>query len=81
MPRRRRLAPAAALLLAACADATAPGGPAVPRRALTAAEASAVRASNTFAFDLLREVGAEPAHRGKNLVLSPYSGLAALGTQ
>jgi serpin B len=51
----------------------------VPRRALTAAEVRAVRASNAFAFDLLREVGAEAAHRGRNLVLSPYGGAAALG--
>jgi serpin B len=70
----------AALLLTACHErAAGPGGPEVPRRALTAAEAQAVRASNQFAFDLLREVGAEAAHRGKNLVLSPYSGAAALG--
>jgi serpin B len=32
-----------------------------------------------LAFDLLREVGAEREHRGQNLVLSPYSGMAALG--
>ena len=79
MPRLRFPA-AAALLLAACADATAPQRDAVvPRRPLTAAEAAAVRASNAFAFDLLREVGAEAEHRGRNLVLSPYSGAAALG--
>jgi serpin B len=75
----RRALGAAALLLAACGPdrATGPGAE-VPRRALTAAEAGAVRASNAFAFDLLREVGAEAAHRGRNLVLSPYSGMAAL---
>jgi serpin B len=75
----RRALGAAALLLAACGPdrATGPGAE-VPRRALTAAEAGAVRASNAFALDLLREVGAEAAHRGRNLVLSPYSGMAAL---
>jgi serpin B len=80
-------AAAAALLLAGCHERTAgpapdgpePNGAAVPRRDLTAAEAQAVRASNALAFDLLREVGAERAHRGRNLVLSPYGGAAALG--
>lgn len=78
----RPLATAAALLLAATAcrpDGAAGPGDAVPRRALTNLEAGAVRAANGLAFDLLREVGAESDHRGKNLVLSPYSGAAALG--
>jgi serpin B len=73
-------AAAAALLLAACHErAAGPGGPAVPRRPLTATEGQAVRASNAFAFDLLREVGAERDHQSRNFVLSPYSGMAALG--
>ena len=78
-PRVRRAIVAAALLLTACRHerTVGPGGE-VPRRALGAAEAQAVRASNAFAFDLLREVGAEAEHRGRNLVLSPYSGVAAL---
>jgi serpin B len=78
-PRVRRAIAAAALLLTACRHerTVGPGGE-VPRRALGAAEAQAVRASNAFAFDLLREVGAEAEHRGRNLVLSPYSGVAAL---
>lgn len=78
-PRRAARLASVALLLAACHERTAGPGGEVPRRALTAAEAQTVRASNQFAFDLLREVGVEDAHRGKNLVLSPYSGVAALG--
>lgn len=78
---RTALTGGAVLLLAACHDRVAGPAPGaeVPRRALTAAEVTAVRASNAFAFDLLREVGAEASHRGKNLVLSPYGGMAALG--
>ncbi len=76
---RCALAALAALALAGCHERAAGPGVAVPRRALSADEAQAVRASNAFAFDLLREVGAEADHRGKNLVLSPYSGSAALG--
>jgi serpin B len=79
----RRAATAAALLLAPVAcrleRAAGPENAAVPRRALTAPETQAVRAANDFAFGLLREVGAEREHRGRNLVLSPYSGAAALG--
>jgi serpin B len=75
----RAAAASALLLLAACHERAAGPGAEAPRRALTPAEAGAVRASNAFAFDLLREVGAERAHQGRNLVLSPYSGAAALG--
>ena len=83
VPRRAALVSAALLLAATACRAERAAGPgdgaAVPRRALTDLEAQTVRAANGFAFDLLREVGAEREHRGKNLVLSPYSGAAALG--
>lgn len=82
-PRRTLLAAAAPFALAAltaCADdATAPdpegSGPA-DLRPLVAAEQQAVRASNRFAFGLLRELAA--ADPGTNLVVSPYSATAAL---
>jgi hypothetical protein len=58
---RAAAAGAALVLLAACRpERTAGPGDVVPRRDLTGAEAQAVRASNAFAFGLLREVGAEP---------------------
>jgi serpin B len=67
--------------LAACSSSTTepvtggPGGGSL--RPLTSVEQRAVGASNTLAFGLMRELGA--GARGQNVVISPYSGAAALG--
>jgi serpin B len=73
----RRLAPLAATLLAACAESTAPHPIDSLPRDLTASEQQVIAASNSFAFDLLREVGREEP--GGNLFLSPLSASMALG--
>lgn len=82
-PTRPTLVATAALLaLAACGDGTGPdAGPpatidALPR-ALTAVEQQAIRASNDFGLELLRQVAAG-ADTG-NVVLSPFSASMALG--
>lgn len=81
--RTRQLLPlAATVLLAACADATSPGGDAPTEitalpRALTATEQEIIASSGTFAFDLLREVNAD--WQGRNVFISPLSASMALG--
>lgn len=65
--------------LAACADRVAGPGTLTPRRDLTATEQLTVGASNRFALDLFRTLGAGDDVRGRNLVVSPYSGVASLG--
>ena len=82
MPRpclRRAALVACTTAAAGCVERVAAPAAAVPRRDLTSAEQQAVRASNRFAFDLFRTVGGESDRRGRNLVVSPYSGTAALG--
>ncbi len=72
----------ATLLAAACASDPVSPGQAPPRieelpRALSEAERSVLRASNAFAFDLLREAHARE-QRHPNVVLSPFSASMAL---
>lgn len=70
---------ALACILAACGDST----PTEPQpiselpRALSAAETELIAASNSFAFDLFREVAAADA--GQNIFISPLSASMALG--
>ena len=65
--------------LGACAEPTTAPLPVTPRRDLTVAEQRTIAASNHFAFDMLRTLGAGATVRGYNLVLSPYGGSASLG--
>lgn len=77
---RIRAASAAALALAACTDATGPGGgfrPVEPVRALTAVEQRALVASNGFGLAMLGHLVRETPTQ--NVVVSPLSGAAALG--
>ena len=80
-----RLAPRITALLAtlaalACGDPSGPGAPKTLTelpRALTTAERGTIGASNTFGFDLLREVNA--THADENVFISPLSASMALG--
>ena len=78
-PALRAFAAGLLVFLAGCAEHVAGPAPSTPRRDLTPVEQQTVRAANRFAFDLLRTVGAGDDVRGRNLVVSPYSGAAALG--
>jgi serpin B len=77
---RRGLLPFVALLLAACGDATGPGGSEpideLPR-ALTAAEQTVISDANTFGLALIAEQVGRDAR--PNVVLSPLSASMALG--
>src|SRR5690606_19487506 len=73
---------AATLLAAACASDPVSPGQAPPLieelpRALSEAERSVLRASNAFAFDLLREAHAREQEH-PNVVVSPFSASMAL---
>jgi serine protease inhibitor len=69
----------AALATLACSDSSGPGADpidALPRQ-LTAAEQKLVAGSNSFAFDLFREVN--NGQKSKNVFISPLSASMALG--
>lgn len=78
----RRWIPLIALLVAACSDAAGPddGSPpliaALPRQ-LTSVEAEMISATNSFGFNLLKEVNATFAD--SNVFMSPLSASMALG--
>lgn len=78
----RRLIPLIGLLVAACSDAAGPddGSPpliaALPRQ-LTSVEAEMISATNSFGFNLLKEVNATFAD--SNVFMSPLSASMALG--
>lgn len=78
---RRFMAPAALLVISACESIAGPGGPPTALeqlpRALSVHEREVIRASNRFAFDILREtLRDQPA---ENVFLSPLSASMALG--
>ena len=69
----------AALATLACSDSSGPGAEpidALPRQ-LTAAEQKLVAGSNSFAFDLFREIN--NGQKSKNVFISPLSASMALG--
>jgi serpin B len=68
----------ATLVLAACGDPSGPPEPLenLPRQ-LTVAEQQIIQASNTFSFDLLKQVRA--TETGENVFLSPLSASMSLG--
>ena len=69
----------AALATLACSDSSGPGAEpidALPRQ-LTAAERKLVAGSNSFAFDLFREIN--NGQKSKNVFISPLSASMALG--
>jgi serpin B len=75
---RRSLVPVALATLA-CSDPNGPGSSTITElpRQLTGAEQKLISGSNTFAFDLLRQINA--SQRDSNVFVSPLSASMALG--
>lgn len=66
-----------AVTIVACSDASGPGTITALPRQLTSAEQKLITGSNSFAFDLFRQINAN--QRSSNVFISPLSASMALG--